>query len=299
MEINSAFKEYYLDLKINQAKSVNSIKSYSRDLKKYIEYLYENKITDVEQISLKIINDFINELNEKYEKTSINRLKTSIKVFHKFLSFKYDLENPAENLEIKKNPKRLPIYCTNEEIDKIIGSFSDEENDFFDKTILETIYGLGLRISECCNLKLSDINLNDGMIRIIGKGQKERIIPIPFKTLETIKYYYNNIRHLFLKNKKSDFLFINKLGRPLKVRYVQLMLKKKCECLNIDKKITPHKLRHSYATHLLDGGADLRSIQELLGHTDIKTTEIYTHLELEKVRKKYLNAHPLANKKQK
>jgi site-specific recombinase XerD len=172
--------------------------------------------------------------------------------------------------------------------------FDDEiSQDLLDHTILETIYGLGLRVSECCNLKTNQINLTDGFVKILGKGNKERVIPIPDTTRRLMQQYASNLRGLWLKKSTNRF-FINHLGKPIYSEYVEKMLRNTNIKAGIKKHLTPHKLRHSYATHLLEGGADLRVIQELLGHSDISTTEIYTHVESERLKESYLKAHPLA-----
>ena len=175
--------------------------------------------------------------------------------------------------------------------------FDDEiPEDLFNHTLLETIYGLGLRVSECVNLKTNQVNLEDGFVKILGKGNKERLMPIPDKTLEIMKRYFQTLRPLWQK-KNSNYFFLNKKGNPTYSEYVEKMLRETNIKANIKKHITPHKLRHSYATHLLQGGADLRVIQELLGHSDISTTEIYTHVDSERLKKTYMDNHPLGNKK--
>ena len=172
--------------------------------------------------------------------------------------------------------------------------FNDEDPDeLFDHTIIETIYGLGLRVSECCSLKTNQVNLDDGFVKIIGKGKKERLIPIPDRTKKLMKEYYAKLRPSWQK-KNTNLFFINQHGRKIYSEYVEKMLKENVYKAGIKKGITPHKLRHSYATHLLEGGADLRVIQELLGHSDISTTEIYTHVEAERLKRAYLDFHPFA-----
>lgn len=297
MKIDFAIKDYIISLSTAEGRASNTIKSYTRDLNKYKSFLNENGIDDVEKIKDITIDDFINELNNSYSSASINRIKTSIRNFHRFLNFKYDLKDPTINLKVSRTQKRLPIYATVDEISKLMSLFDDEiPQDLLDHTILETIYGLGLRVSECCNLKTNQVNLNDKFVKVLGKGSKERIIPIPSKTNELMKRYYMNLRPMWLKKSTNNF-FINKLGNKIYSEYVEKMLRNKSYEAGIKKHITPHKLRHSYATHLLEGGADLRVIQELLGHSDISTTEIYTHVETQRMKQSYLKNHPFADKK--
>ena len=297
MKIDFAIKDYIISLSTTEGRAQNTIKSYSRDLNLYQTYLNDNNIFDVEKIKDTIIDDFVSELNKNYSSTSVNRIKTSIRNLHRFLNFKYDLKDPTINLKVSRAEKRLPIYATVDEINLLMSQFDDEvPQDLLDHTILETIYGLGLRVSECCELKTNQVNLNDKFVKVLGKGSKERIVPIPTKTNELMKRYYMNLRPMWLKRSTNNF-FINKRGNKIYSEYVEKMLREKNNNVGIKKHITPHKLRHSYATHLLEGGADLRVIQELLGHSDISTTEIYTHVETTRMKQSYLKSHPFANKK--
>ena len=294
MKIEQAIRDYIISLSTSKGMSDNTISSYSRDLNKYKEFLKEDGIEDTNRITEDHIFSFIEDLNKKYSTASINRIKTSIRSFHRFLNFKYDFKDPSLNISVSKGEKRLPIYATKKEIEQLMSVFNDEiPQDLFEHTILETIYGLGLRVSECCNLKTNQVNLNDGFVKILGKGNKERVIPIPDTTKKYMQAYASNVRNLWQKKSTNRF-FINHLGKPIYSEYVEKMLRETNIKAGIRKHLTPHKLRHSYATHLLEGGADLRVIQELLGHSDISTTEIYTHVESERLKNTYLNAHPLA-----
>lgn len=293
MKLDKAFKEYILEISTRQGKSDRTVDSYKRDLNKYIKYLNQKGIDDTNKIDDVVINEFLNTLNDNYSSASISRLKTSIRNFHKFLNYRYDIKDPSYLVEVNKTTKRLPVYCTKEEIEKLMGQFGDEPIDIFNHTILETIYGLGLRVSECCNLTISQINLDAGYANILGKGNKERLVPIPEMTLKCMNEYFYKIRPLWAK--KSSFrFFINRLGKDIYPRYVERLIIDSSNNVGLKKHITPHKLRHSYATHLLEGGADLRSIQELLGHSSISTTEIYTHVESERLKNTYLSNHPMA-----
>ena len=296
MKTSEAIREYLFNIEVNDGKTKSTCDSYTRDLRIYLNYLKDNNIFNIEQIDDEVIRDFIVKCSSQYANSSLNRLKVSVRSFHNYLSFKYNILNPAISIQVSKSIKRLPVYCTHDEIDTIMKTFDDSIEDMFKKAILETIYGCGLRVSECCNLKISQVNLKDGFIKVLGKGNKERVIPIPKKTLEIMNYYFNNIRGLWLKNSNANF-YINKNSKNIYPRYVEKILEEAINKTSIKKNITPHKLRHSYATHLLEGGADLRSIQELLGHSDISTTEIYTHVESERMKKNYLKYHPLANER--
>jgi len=297
MNIDYSIKDYLSNLEINEGKALNTLKSYERDLKGYSIFLSSNNVNDIRDVNSKIINDYLISISNKYSNSSINRIKTSIKCFHSYLSFKYDFNNPSTLIEIHKTTNKLPIFCTIDEIEKLMNTFDDKiDQDLFDHTILETIYGLGLRVSECVNLKINNINFEDRFVKIIGKGNKERIIPIPEITKNLMLQYYVFIRPKWLK-RSSNLFFINKFSKKIYNKYVENMINKHVEIAGINKPITPHKLRHSYATHLLENGTDLRSIQELLGHSDISTTEIYTHVETDRLKKNYLNYHPLAKER--
>ena len=293
MKIERAFQDYLINLSTAEGRAENTVKSYTRDLKKYQEYLKEERIREIEDVKDLTVEDFVFMIQDEYSNATANRIKTSVRNFHRFLSFKYDFHDPTLNVRISRSSRRLPVYCTVEEIDQIMSVFGDEPKDVLDHAILETIYGLGLRVSECCSLKIAQINLEDGFAKILGKGSKERLVPIPKGTAEVMKRYFNSVRPMWMKKNTNSF-FINRKGRPVTPRYVENMLKSVVEGTGIKKSITPHKLRHSYATHLLEGGTDLRTIQELLGHSDISTTEIYTHVETNRLKNTYMNAHPMS-----
>ncbi len=286
MEIDKAIKEYLINIEISEGKSQNTIENYRIDLKKYSEFLSIDGIDDTNFITLDNINSFVQNISKDKKSSSLSRIVSTIKSFHKYLSFRFDVENPSLNISVKNKEKRLPIYATIEEINILMNSFGNSEKDILNHAILELIYCCGLRVSEACNLLVNQIDLKNKYVRILGKGNKERIIPIPDNSLIILHEYFNIIRPIFLKKKINNF-FINEYGRKITSEYVENMLKLTCENLNITKKLTPHKLRHSFATHLLERNADLRSIQELLGHSDIKTTEIYTHVNKRRLIESY------------
>lgn len=296
MKTESAIRDYIFSLSTSEGKAENTVSSYRIDLNHYLDFLNRNNIFNVEDITDSDIDTFVNELNKKYKARTINRIKVSVRNFHKFLNFKYDIKDPSINVTVSRGEKRLPIYATKNEIDSLMLVFKDEvPEELFNHSILETIYGLGLRVSECCDLKNSQVNLDDGFVKVLGKGNKERVVPIPHNTLKVMKQYFMNIRPIWIK-KSTNYFYINKYGRKIYSEYVERMLKESIIKAGISKNLTPHKLRHSYATHLLEGGADLRVIQELLGHSDISTTEIYTHVEENRLKDTYIKSHPLANK---
>lgn len=293
MQIDEAYKEYQIYLRYNENKSEKTLSAYFSDIEKYCLWLKENKIEKVEEITYSLISQYINIKYEAMQASSIARLCSSIRSFHRFLNYKYDFIDVAYNLEAPRRNKKLPIYCTEEEIDRLMAIFSNSDHDILYHAIFEMIYGCGLRISECLNLEVHQVNLDEEFIRVVGKGNKQRIVPIPKKSLLPIKDYAFKVRNNWCSNKEKIF-FVNEKGKRIRCESVESMVKCLSKEVGIQKKITPHKLRHSYATHLLDHGADLRVIQELLGHSDISTTEIYTHVDAKRLMEGYKNFHPMA-----
>ena len=300
MKIDRAIKEYLNYISITEHKSTKTIIAYSHDLKLFENYLKECGLIETEALDERAVEGFFKEAAKSYAGTSLNRLKASVHSFFAYLNKRYDLTDPSLNIESSKTPKHLPIYLEKKEVELIIGQFDDQKHkDLYDHAIFEILYGLGLRVFEAVELKVVNINFEDSFVRILGKRDKERIVPMPATSRKVLLAYYRNVRPLWLKDKSlSPYFFINQYSRRLNAMYAQRLLKKLALQAGLDKKISPHKLRHSYATHLLTNGADLRAVQELLVHSDITTTEIYTHLNREELKKTYLKAHPLAQKKE-
>ncbi|MBR2553122.1 MAG: tyrosine recombinase [Erysipelotrichaceae bacterium] len=295
MKIEDAVREYHIQIEIIDGKSPKTVQSYLSDLNKYCAFMKDKGINEIEEIGTESVEDFIYSLEEEYASNSLNRIKVTIRNFHRFLNFRYDLKDPTIHLHVAKGEKRLPVYATVSEVESLMATFNDEDpDDLLGHAVLETIYGLGLRVSECCGLLLNQVNLDDRFVKILGKGNKERIIPIPEKTAYYMREYFVKARPIFQK-KNSRHFFINKFGRNIYPVYVENVLNEHANQAGIKKHLSPHKLRHSYATHLLEGGADLRVIQELLGHSDISTTEIYTHVANAHLKSAYNQFFPLAN----
>ena len=295
MKIHDAFAEYFTNIKINEGKSKRTVSSYENDLKQYSQFLDEQGITNTKKIQPELIEEFISNQSEYKASTSLARMTAAIRSFHQFVTMMHDEVDPSLNLQVHKGPKTLPVYCTVDEIKLLMQSFDDTNiQDNLDHTLLETIYSCGLRVSEVCNLTINRVDLDTGKIRVLGKGDKERIVPIPKGSIPLLKQYVS-ITRVNLVQKKTNMFFINRFGRKITSKYVELLLQRKCVELSFKKHITPHKLRHSYATHMLQGGADLRSIQEILGHSNIQTTEIYTHVQNKQLFDAYSKFNPLAS----
>jgi integrase/recombinase XerD len=302
MMFDTYLKEYLYYLKITKNLSKNTIQSYQRDLQAYIDFIKENYgIRDLDDIKKEHIQNFSRSLSRKNNSnTTITRKLSSIRSFHKYLMSENIVDRDiSRKVRKPKTSSSLPTVLNIEEIDRLINLTykSDKPLDLRNRAMIEIAYGSGLRVSELLNLKISDLHLNKALVNIIGKGNKERIIPLNENTVLALQKYIIEARP-DLKPKKADILFVNKFGKPISRVGVFKLIKKLAEEADIKKIVSPHTLRHSYATHLLENGADLRTVQDLLGHEDILTTEIYTHVSKKHLSKIYNEAHPRAQKKE-
>ena len=283
-------KDYILDyvdyLKIVRKLSPESIKNYHYDLDKFHNYLKEKKEDNVKTIDVNVISDYLKSISN-LNKSSVARNLTSIKNFFKYLEIEKVIKNnPCEGIDRPKLKKGLPSVLSVSEVDQILDIGLNTIYDYRNKAMLELMYSTGLRVGEITNLTTRDVDLSNMYVRCIGKGSKERIVPINDYVIYYLKLYLDK-RNLFLKKDRNDYLFLNNHGKKMTRQGFEKVLNNILKEKNINKKITPHTLRHSFATHLLNGGADLRSIQLLLGHSDITTTKIYTHINNEKIIKDY------------
>ncbi len=289
------YEDDFLDSLIIEKKlSENTRKAYSNDIKKYITFLKNQNINNISDISEKNIEDYITFLHkEKMSNKTIAHNITCIKEYHKYL-IKASLikKNVSENISGPKIRKTLPNVLSIEEVNKLLDIKLITAFDYRNKAMLELMYATGLRVSELVNLEINDINLNNATLRCIGKGNKERLIPIGEIACHYLKLYLEDYRSSMLKGYICDKLFLNNHGKSMTRQGFFKIIKKQAQINGIEKEFSPHTLRHSFATHLLEYGADLRSIQELLGHQDISTTQIYTHISNNKVREEYNNYHP-------
>lgn len=296
MKWQQALKDYNLYLKIERGLSQNSISSYSRDVKKLIKYLEDKKIS-ISPITIdsETIQQFIYEIAKSVNARSQSRIISGLRSFFDYLIFEdYRVSNPLELIESPKIGRKLPDTLSEKEIDKLINAIDlNKPQGERNRAILETLYGCGLRVSELINLKLSDLFFDEGFIKVTGKGDKQRFVPVVNITQKYINIYRNEIRnHLNIQAGFEDTLFLNRRGKQLTRAMIFTIIKQLGEKIGLKKNISPHTFRHSFATHLLQNEADLRSIQLMLGHESITTTEIYVHLDknhLTKVVEKY---HP-------
>ena len=293
-KLNELIEEFLRYLLIDRGYSNNTIESYRRDLEKFLEF---NKNKDINNISNEDLKKYIKHLNnENLNEKSIARNISSLKSFYKFLVInKYIDNNVSDVLYLPKVKKSLPNILTEDEILKLLDIKLIDNFSYRNKAMLELMYATGLRVSELINLKLQDIDLNQDIIRTFGKGSKERVIPIGDYAREYLEKYILEYRGSMLKKEISEYLFLNNHGKQMTRQGFFKLIKKIAKEKRINKELSPHTLRHSFASHLLKYGADLRTIQELLGHSDISTTQIYTHITNEELKKNYNEFHPHGN----
>lgn len=291
MNWEDTLKDYESHITYVDRKSTQTINNYLNDLKHYSQFFIEMNVNP-DDIKTKQINEYLQEINNRCANSTVLRTKTSIVSFHKFLSQYYRLKsNPASSIQKIKKIYRYPKTINTININKILEE-NHSEHELFHIAMFDVLYSCGLRVSELVNLNLNQLYLEQGYIRVIGKGDKERIIPVADVTKKNLKKYIDSNRFLWLKN-KSNYVFIKPDGKQINRQYVYNSLKNRCKKLGLDIDISPHKLRHSFATSLLNGGADLRIVQELLGHSDISTTQIYTHVEGKRMHDAYNKFHPM------
>lgn len=294
-------KEYEYYLRITKGLSSNSIKSYVTDLTEYVEFISRNyNIEDPDRITKQHIRNFIARLKRKDSSTSsISRKMSAIRSFHKYLLLeKIVTANVALGVRLPKKEKKLPTVLSVEEVDALmIAADGDHPLELRNKAMLEMLYGSGLRISELLDLRLSDLHINMGFINVTGKGNKERIVPVGAESSYALRRYLDKGRPQ-LKKVPGDILFVNSRGGSISRVGFYKVLKTLTQKAGITKDVSPHTLRHSFATHLLDNGVDLRVVQELLGHEDISTTQIYTHITKQQLKDVYEEFHPRATKKE-
>ena len=290
------FKNY---LKLERGLSMNSIESYEFDLIQFKNFIIENSINESpKKCSSSTVKRYLYKNFSNKKSRSQARSISALKSFFNYLLFEGEIHSsPLNDIESPKIENKLPEVLTEDEIKRLISSVNlDSEFGQRNKTIIEVLYGTGIRVSELVELKLSNIFFKESILKVTGKGNKERFVPLGKIAIIEIKKYLNNRDKLKINSKFSDILFLNRYGRQLTRSMIFKVINDSSKNAEIDKKISPHTLRHSYATHLLKNGADLRTIQLILGHESITTTEIYTHLDtfhLEDVLKKY---HPRENK---
>ncbi len=288
-------KEFEQFLKFERGLSINSIDAYLNDVSKFQVYCEDNNLV-LNQIARKDIQDFLQWLQEfNISPFTQSRLISGLKTFFSFLIIEHELDNnPTELLQAPRLSRKLPSVLSIHEIDQLIAaidlsSMEGERN----KTIIEVLYGCGLRVSELVNLKISNLFLDVEFIKVEGKGSKERLIPIGQQAIKHLRLYLDSVRpHIKIKDGNEDIVFLNRRGSALSRVMIFLIIKELAQKIGLQKTISPHTFRHSFASHLVEGGADLRAVQDMLGHESITTTEIYTHIDRDYLHSIITQYHP-------
>lgn len=287
---------YYIELEKGLAD--NTISSYNNDLTRLLEFTFDNGVSYYQDISLDLLEKFFNQLYELgINNSSRARYLSAIRELFKYLNYKRIItDNKTEKLDLPKPSRKIPEVLSFHEISSILDTIDIHTNlGIRDRAMLETLYASGLRVSELIGVKERDILFDEGIIRVFGKGSKERIVPIGTSALGFIKQYLTEVRfHLKKSKNQTDELFLNSRGGSLSRMGIWKIIDKYVRMTNIEKNVHPHTFRHSFATHLLEGGADLRAVQEMLGHSDISTTQIYTHIDNQYLKEIHSSFHPRA-----
>lgn len=287
--------DYYLFLKTEKKLGDSTIDSYKLDLENFSNYIKK----DISKVNVNDITNYISHLKEHLNSNSINRHISSLKGLYNYLLDENVIEvSPLENISVMKTTRKLPKYLTINEVDTLLSFPLKDAFDYRNKAMLEVMYATGLRVSELVSLEYSNVDLYNSLIRVNGKGKKDRFVPIGEIASHYLDIYINNYRNELIMRSNNNYneLFLNNHGKPITRQGFNFILENIRVKTGIKKEITPHVLRHSFATHLLEGGADLRSIQDMLGHENISTTNIYTHVVNEVLRENYDGFHPHAKK---
>lgn len=295
-------KQFELYLRLEKSLSPNSIEAYTRDISKLHEFtiIHQLQVSPI-QVTIDILRDFIYWLNMMgIAVRSQARMLSGIKSFYAYLWLEKKIEiDPTELIDLPKIGKKLPDFLSIQEIDTMLTSidFSKAEGQR-NKAIIETLYSCGLRVSELVDLRISNLFFSEGFIKVVGKGNKERLVPISVKAMREIQYYFESTRnHMTPQKGSEDVVFLNRRGKKITRVMIFTIIKDIAKVAGIIKNISPHTFRHSFATHLVDGGADLRAVQDMLGHESITTTEIYTHLDKQHLHDTIMMYHPRAHMK--
>lgn len=296
INLESLLKNFLEYLTYEKKYSLLTIKNYERDIEYFLYFLKDKKIFKINDVEYNDIREYLVHLhNHQYSKKTISRYISSLRTFFKYLYIEGVIDdNPMVLASNPKLDKKLPNFLYINDLEKLLSiPISDNVYDIRDSLILELLYSTGIRVSELVNIKLKDINFSEQQIKIMGKGSKERYVIYGDVCKNKLVNYLKNSRN-FLDIKESNYLILNKNGEKITTRYVEILIKKYQKLANIKVNVTPHTLRHTFATHMLEGGADLKSVQELMGHESLSSTQVYTHITSERLRNVYLHTHPRA-----
>ena len=289
------FHDFLTMLRAERNVSNHTMDAYRRDINQYLMSLGDLDIKNLSDVKSTHIRDYIRVLSDGgMAPASISRIISSIRTYYRFLSSENILdENPVLLINNPKLPKKLPDVLSEKEISLIINAIQ-ESSQFYqrDKAIIELLYSCGIRVTELCNLEMSNLFIDEDLIRVMGKGNKERLLPLGVRSKKYLDDYIKHSRNSHIKKSGSSFVFVSRNGNQLTRAMINIILNKWTQVSGLKKSVSPHKLRHSFATHLLEGGADLRFVQALLGHSDISTTQIYTHIDKHYLKEVYKIHHP-------
>ena len=289
------FHDFLTMLRVERNVSTHTMDAYKRDINQYLMYLGDLDIKNLSDVKSTHIRAYIRVLSDGgMAPASISRIISSIRTYYRFLSSENILdENPVLLINNPKLPKKLPDVLSEKEISLIINAIQ-ESSQFYqrDKAIIELLYSCGIRVTELCNLEMSSLFIDEDLIRVMGKGNKERLLPLGVRSKKYLDDYIKHSRNSHIKKSGSSFVFVSRNGNQLTRAMINIILNKWTQVSGLKKSVSPHKLRHSFATHLLEGGADLRFVQALLGHSDISTTQIYTHIDKHYLKEVYKIHHP-------
>jgi integrase/recombinase XerD len=294
-EDSARVDEYLNFLAVERGASLNTLEAYSHDIRQFIEFAAAEGVASVLEVKAEHATAFLGELREQgLSSTSMNRKLAAIRGFFKYLLREAKLdENPLARIQIARTWMRLPGTLSREEMETLLDQpVEATPAGIRDRAILELLYATGIRVSELTTLTLNRVNRQMGFLVTVGKGRKERIVPVGQSALEWLARYIDQVRPAFLKRKTSNVLFLNRSGEGFSRQGLWKLIKKYARMAGLERKVHPHTFRHSFATHLLEGGADLRSVQVMLGHTDISTTQIYTHVTRDRLKEIHKKYHP-------
>lgn len=295
--MNEEINDYLHYLTIERGLSLNTRKSYERDLLQYLHYLEDEQITSWQDVDRYVVINYLEKMHdEKKAPATVTRMITSLRRFHQFLrQERLTDHDPMQHIDTPKKVQKLPSTLSLTEVERLIETPDTTKNlGIRDRAILEVMYATGMRVSELVGLKLSDLHLSLGLVQTLGKGDKERIIPLGDYAIQWLERYLDEARPLLVANPSETHVFVNHHGTGVSRQGIWKNLKQLVREAGINKEVTPHTLRHSFATHLLENGADLRTVQELLGHADISTTQIYTHITKKRMTDVYKQHFPRA-----
>jgi len=300
MDENEAVRAFHVEpfrdhLGFERGLSPRTLDAYTRDMRRFVEFSLARTVTSPRDVDYALLRDYVASLTEAGRAAStVARTISSLRGYFRFLLEEDLVEiDPTELLEAPRTGRPLPSVLSVAEVEAVLAAVTTEDVAAFrDRAILEVLYGCGLRVSELCALKTRDVDLTESLVRVLGKGGKERLVPLGTDARSGVRRYLRELRPMLDRGRSEGRLFLNRLGRPLSRMGVWKILRKYVERAGIEKHTTPHTLRHSFATHLLEGGADLASVQEMLGHADISTTEIYTHVDRSHLRQVHRTHHP-------